>query len=187
MRPAHPRETLTGPVHRPGSARRRDAVPPHDSVRLRQAFGCFPTGVTAVCAMAQGGPAGLAANSFTSVSLDPALVSVCMACASTTWPVLRDLPAVGISVLAESHASICRTLAAKGIDRFAKVSWEASDSGAVFIHGAVLWLECHLEEEFAAGDHAIALLRIDTIRSFPDVAPLVFHRSTFHGLAERIE
>src|SRR5262249_29874543 len=103
------------------------------------------------------------------------------------WPILRELPAVGISVLAEGHAEICRTLAAKGVDRFAQVSWEASDSGAVFIHGAALWLDCQLEKEFAAGDHDIALLRIESIRSFPEVAPLIFHRSTFHGLADRIE
>jgi flavin reductase (DIM6/NTAB) family NADH-FMN oxidoreductase RutF len=170
-----------------GSDRWRDAMTLYDSLRLRQAFGCFPTGVTAVCAMANGVPAGLAANSFASVSLEPALVSVCMARASTTWPVLRELPSVGISVLAEVHAPTCRLLAAKGVDRFAQVSWEASDTGAVFIHGAALWLDCQLEKEFPAGDHDIALLRIDTMRSFPEIAPLVFHRSTFHRLADRVE
>jgi len=170
-----------------GPGRWRDAVAVHDSVRLRQAFGCFPTGVTAVCAMANGVPAGLAANSFVSVSLEPALVSVCMARASTTWPVLRELPSVGISVLAEAHAPICRLLAAKGVDRFSQVSWEATDSGSVFIHGATLWLDCQLESEFPAGDHDIALLRIQTMSTFPEIDPLVFHRSMFHRLAGRID
>jgi flavin reductase (DIM6/NTAB) family NADH-FMN oxidoreductase RutF len=169
------------------SHRWRDAMTMYDSVRLRQAFGAFPTGVTAVCAMADGVPSGLAANSFVSVSLEPALVSVSMARASTTWPVLRELPSVGISVLAEVHAPICRLLAAKGVDRFAQVSWEAVDSGAVFIHGAALWLDCQLEKEFPAGDHDIALLRIDSMRSFPEISPLVFHRSTFHRLAAHID
>lgn len=66
-----------------------------DAARLRQAFGFFPSGVTAVCGLADGRPAGLTASSFTSVSLDPALVSVCLAKTSTTWPVLRRLPGLG--------------------------------------------------------------------------------------------
>jgi flavin reductase (DIM6/NTAB) family NADH-FMN oxidoreductase RutF len=154
-----------------------------DAARLRQAFGCFPSGVTAVCGIADGRPAGLAASSFTSVSLDPALVSVCMANTSTTWPVLRRLPGLGVSVLAETQVSICQALARKGGNRFAGVRWEASGSGAVFIGGAALWLDCTLESEVAAGDHNIALLRIRNMRCFPDVAPLVFHRSSFHRLA----
>jgi flavin reductase (DIM6/NTAB) family NADH-FMN oxidoreductase RutF len=156
-----------------------------DPVRLRQAFGCFPSGVTAVCGVADGRPAGLTASSFTSVSLHPALVSVCMATSSTTWPVLRTLPGLGVSVLAETQVPICQALAAKGGNRFAEVRWEASGSGAVFIRGAALWLDCTLEGEVAAGDHDIALLRIRNMRCFPDVAPLVFHRSSFRRLAGR--
>ena len=57
-----------------------------DDVLLRQAFGCFPSGVTAFCGMLGGVPEGMAASSFTSVSLDPALVSVCVANTSSTWP-----------------------------------------------------------------------------------------------------
>jgi flavin reductase (DIM6/NTAB) family NADH-FMN oxidoreductase RutF len=109
-----------------------------------------------------------------------------MARASATWPLLRRLPRVGISVLGQEHASICRTLAAKGVDRFAHVSWEAAESGAVFIHGAALWLECQLAAEFPAGDHDIALLRITRLRTFPEVAPLVFHRSQFCRLANQV-
>jgi flavin reductase (DIM6/NTAB) family NADH-FMN oxidoreductase RutF len=56
---------------------------------LRQAFAAFPSGVVAVAAEVAGRPVGLAASSFTSVSLDPPLVSVSIACSSTTWPVLR--------------------------------------------------------------------------------------------------
>ena len=52
---------------------------------LRRVFGAFPTGVTAIAALVDGSPVGLAASSFTSVSLDPPLVSVCLAHASSTW------------------------------------------------------------------------------------------------------
>jgi flavin reductase (DIM6/NTAB) family NADH-FMN oxidoreductase RutF len=181
-------DTATGRQAGPGDL--LDDLPPsftdaafHDAARLRQAFGCFPSGVTAVCAVAEGRPAGLAASSFTSVSLHPALVSVCMANTSTTWPVLRGLPGLGVSVLAETQVSICQALARKGGNRFAEVRWEASSTGAVFIRGAALWLDCTLESEVAAGDHDIALLRIRSMRCFLDIAPLVFHRSSFRRLA----
>jgi flavin reductase (DIM6/NTAB) family NADH-FMN oxidoreductase RutF len=78
---------------------------------LRRAFAMFPSGVTAVCATVEGRPVGLAASSFTSVSLDPPLVSVCIAHTSSTWPLLRAAGRVGVSVLAEGHASIARQLA----------------------------------------------------------------------------
>ena len=141
--------------------------------------------MTAVCGVADGRPAGLTASSFTSVSLHPALVSVCLANTSTTWPVLRRLPGLGVSVLAETQVPICQALARKGGNRFAQVRWEASSSGAVFIRGAALWLDCTLESEVEAGDHDIALLRICGMRCFPEVAPLVFHRSSFRRLALR--
>jgi len=70
-----------------------------DQALLRQAFGCFPSGVTAFCGMINRKPEGMAASSFTSVSIDPALVSVCVAHTSSTWPKLAGLPALGLSVL----------------------------------------------------------------------------------------
>ena len=149
---------------------------------LRTAFAAFPSGITAVAALRDGAPAGMAASSFTSVSLDPPLVSLCVARTSTTWPELRLAPRLGLSVLAEEHGPVARALAAKGIDRFSEVSWESSEDGAVFVHGSALWLDTTIYEVFPAGDHEIALLEIQQLWSYPDVAPLVFHGSAFRRL-----
>jgi flavin reductase (DIM6/NTAB) family NADH-FMN oxidoreductase RutF len=149
---------------------------------LRAAFGAFPSGITAVAAMRDDAPIGLVASSFTSVSLDPPLVSVCVARTSTTWPLLRTLPRLGLSMLAEEHGAVARALAAKGIDRFAEVSWKQTPGQAVFVHGSALWLECTLYQEVPAGDHEIALLQIESLVSYPDVSPLVFHGSKFRQL-----
>lgn len=149
---------------------------------LREAFANFPSGITAVAGLSEGTPIGLAASSFVSVSLDPPLVSVCVALTSTTWPLLRPMPRLGLSVLAEEHGPVARALAAKGIDRFADVSWQQTDDGAVLVHGSALWLDTTLVNEIPAGDHNIALLRIEALWSYPDVAPLVFHGSTFRQL-----
>jgi flavin reductase (DIM6/NTAB) family NADH-FMN oxidoreductase RutF len=154
-----------------------------DQSLLRQAFGCFPSGVTAFCGLLDGVAEGMAASSFTSVSLDPALVSVCVANTSTTWPKLAKLNRLGLSVLAGDHAPIARALASKTGDRFDGVDWTSTDSGAVFVHGATLWLECAPFKRVAAGDHEIVVLQIVALAMYPDVAPMVFHRSNFHELA----
>jgi flavin reductase (DIM6/NTAB) family NADH-FMN oxidoreductase RutF len=149
---------------------------------LRKAFASFPSGITAVAAIRDGRPHGLTASSFTPVSLDPPLVSVCIAWTSTTWPALRAAPRVGLSVLAAEHGYVARSLAAKGIDRFAGVSWERTRQGAVFVHGSALWLDCTRYDEFRAGDHEIVLLRIQQLWTYADVSPLVFHGSRFRQL-----
>ncbi|UIX29186.1 flavin reductase family protein [Streptomyces sp. GQFP] len=153
-----------------------------DQAVLRRAFGCFPSGVTAVCGMLDGVPQGMAASSFTSVSLAPPLVSVCVAHTSTTWPTLAALPRIGVSVLAEGHTGEVSALASKKGDRFADVSWEAAESGAVFVHGSTLWLECEVHDQLPAGDHDVVLLRICSLQANPDVAPMVFHNSGFRRL-----
>jgi flavin reductase (DIM6/NTAB) family NADH-FMN oxidoreductase RutF len=149
---------------------------------LRGAFASFPSGITAVAAVRDGRPRGLAASSFTSVSLDPPLVSVCIARTSATWPTLRTAPRIGLSVLAQEHGRVARSLAARGIDRFAEVSWERTPQGAVFVHGSALWLDCTRYDEFPAGDHEIVLLCIQQLWTYPEVSPLVFHGSEFRQL-----
>src|ERR1035438_10603045 len=95
----------------------------HDPAELRRVFGTFPTGVTAVAAFAGGAPLGLAASSFTSVSLGPPFVSVCIAQSSRTWPRLREVPRLGISVLGAHQEDVSRRLAARGDDRLAGPPW----------------------------------------------------------------
>jgi len=151
--------------------------------QLRRAFGCFPSGVTAVCAWSEGEPVGLAASSFTSVSMEPPLVSLCIQHTSTTWPKLRDRPRLGLSVLAEGQDEICSRLASRTGDRFAGREWVASDDGSIFVEGATLWLDCTIYEQVPCGDHDIVLLHIKGLSAAPEAAPLVFHASRFRRLA----
>jgi flavin reductase (DIM6/NTAB) family NADH-FMN oxidoreductase RutF len=154
----------------------------HDSSRLRQVFGAFPTGVTAVAALVDGVPVGIAASSFTSVSLSPPLVSVCVAHTSTTWPTLARASRVGVSVLSSGQESVARRLASKEPDRFAELAWRASDDGAVVIHGASAWFDCTIADRVRAGDHDIVLLQVHDLDVDPDSSPLVFHASAFRRL-----
>jgi flavin reductase (DIM6/NTAB) family NADH-FMN oxidoreductase RutF len=151
---------------------------------LRSAFAKFPSGVAALAALDSGSPVGLVASSFTSVSLQPALASVCIAKTSTTWPRLRLAPRIGLSILAEQHGAVARALAGQGTDKFAGIRWEPTKEGAVFVPDSCLWLETRLEREVTAGDHDIALLVIQAVWSYQDVEPLVFYASGFRRLRQ---
>ena len=146
---------------------------------LRRVFGAYPSGVTAIAALLDGTPVGLAASSFTSVSLDPPLVSVCVAHTSTTWPVLVRAARFGVSILgAEQHVA-ARQLAAREGDRFAELSWRVTDDGAVLLDGASAWLDCSVDAVHRAGDHDIVVLRVHDLDADHAVTPLVFHSSRF--------
>src|SRR5699024_3704918 len=85
---------------------------------LRSAFGQFPSGVAALAASTDRGPAGMAASSFTvGVSLDTPLLSVAIQNNSETRPTLQDSDSIGLSILCEGQGPIARQLAATGIDR----------------------------------------------------------------------
>ncbi|WP_433826418.1 flavin reductase family protein [Actinoplanes sp. CA-015351] len=159
----------------------RSALEP---LRLRRVFGSFPTGVTVLAALVDGVPTGLAANSFVSVSLDPPMVSVCVAHTSTTWPVLRQAARIGVSVLGAHQENAGRQLSARDTDRFAALDWQASDDGAILLDGSSAWLDCSIEQQIPAGDHDIVLLRVHDLDADPDVAPLVFHGSRYRRLLD---
>lgn len=154
-----------------------------DRPTLRKAFACFPSGITAVCALDGDKPIGITASSFTSVSLDPPLVSICIAQTSQTRPTLTRQPRIGVSVLSEHHSATASALSDKGSDRFATVGWEAAEDGAVFISGSPLWLDCSIEQVVLAGDHDIVLLRIHALQADPGIRPIIFHSSAFRRLA----
>ncbi|WP_432825569.1 flavin reductase family protein [Dactylosporangium sp. CA-092794] len=147
---------------------------------LREAFGTFPTGVVAVCGLdSTGTPVGMAVSTFVPVSLEPPLVGICLQQASRTWPVLRKMTTLGISVLGSEHRDVARQLAAREGDRFAGMTTSVTDRGAVHLAGSPTLFECALEQEFEAGDHVIAVLRVLTVDFEPEAQPLLFHRSRF--------
>ncbi|MFW0785456.1 flavin reductase family protein [Gordonia sp. CPCC 206044] len=165
-------------------------APATDSDALKRAFSCFPSGVVAVCCRATAADnssemVGMAASAFTTVSLDPPLVSLCVQNTSTTWPRLRNAPAIGVSVFASDQGELCRQLAGPAADRFAGITATDTADGALFVPDAAASLSCSLFHEIPAGDHTLVLLRIEALRCDPGVEPLVFHASTFRSLEAR--
>jgi flavin reductase (DIM6/NTAB) family NADH-FMN oxidoreductase RutF len=150
-----------------------------DSSTLRRAFGAFPSGVIAVAAQIDGANVGIAASSFTSVSLEPALVSFSVANTSSTWPLLRRSGHLGLSVLADHHHLICRQLAGPAEHRFDGIELRRTDDGAVLLADAVATFDCTIEREIEAGDHVIVLLQLHAVEDDGVALPLLFHRSGF--------
>ncbi|MDH2425215.1 flavin reductase family protein [Sphaerisporangium sp. TRM90804] len=159
----------------------RPASPPTDGRHFRNVLGRFATGVVAITAIdpSTGEPCGLAANSFTSVSLRPPLVAFCVAHTSTTWPRLRTAARLCVSVLSERHEKVCEQLAAKGWDKFAGLRWSPSPGGSPVIDGSLAWIDCAVEAEHVAGDHVIVVARVLDLDTHVDHAPLVFFRGTY--------
>jgi flavin reductase (DIM6/NTAB) family NADH-FMN oxidoreductase RutF len=155
-----------------------------DPTRLRQAFGVFPSGVVAVAADVDGQRTGLAASSFTSVSLDPPLVSFSVANTSKTWPDLRRADHLGLTILADHHGDVCRRLAGPVAHRFDDVPVTASDDGAVTLDEGLARFDCTIYREVEAGDHTIVILQLHAVDHTDTSLPLVFHRSAFGRLSE---
>lgn len=154
-----------------------------DPVRLREAFGIFPSGVVVVGAVVHGRPLGLAASSFTSVSLEPPLVAFSVANTSRTWPDLRRAEHLGVTILAEHHGAVCRQIAGPVEHRFDGLDLVTSDEGAITLPDGLARFDCTVHDEVAAGDHTIVLLRLHDVAQADTSQPLVFHRSGFGSIA----
>jgi len=156
-----------------------------DPDRYRLVLGHLPTGVTVVTANGPGGPVGMSANSVTSVSLEPPMILFCPAKSSTTWPEIRDSGRFCVNVFASHHEETSRRFSARGVDRFAGVSWYRRPAGPA-LEDAVAWIECTIDAVHEAGDHLIVVGLVDEleISQDADVEPLVFFRGHYGSFAE---
>jgi flavin reductase (DIM6/NTAB) family NADH-FMN oxidoreductase RutF len=159
----------------------RTPVTDIDSRRFRSVLGRFATGVVAITAIdpETGTPTGLAANSFTSVSLNPPLVGFCVAHTSTTWPRLRSAERHCINILSELQTEVCLQLAAKGVDKFTDLKWTTSPSGSPVLDGALAWVECSVQTEYTAGDHMIVVAHVHHLDKHEDGEPLIFYKGGY--------
>ncbi|MGW0536072.1 flavin reductase family protein [Streptomyces sp. NPDC003032] len=162
-----------------------DERAPLDPAEFRRVLGNFATGVTVITAPATdedgGGPAGFACQSFSSLSLDPPLVSFMVARTSTTWPRIARAGVFCVNVLGADQGELCRGFAVSGGDKFAGVVHDAAPvSGSPRLAGAPAWIDCTVHAVHTGGDHLIVVGRVDALGTADgDTEPLLFHRGTF--------
>jgi flavin reductase (DIM6/NTAB) family NADH-FMN oxidoreductase RutF len=132
-----------------------------DARALRDAFGAFPTGVTVVTAHdASGRPVGFTANSFTSVSLDPPLLLVCLAKTSRNFETMTKAGKFAVNILSETQKEVSNTFARPVEDRFAAVEWKTGPEGSPILADVAAWFDCSTEQVLDAGDHVIMTGRV---------------------------
>lgn len=160
-----------------------DQKPQFDPRAFRDVMGHYPTGVVVVSAMVDDAPVGMVVGTFSSVSLDPPLVSFMPMTTSSTYPKLRAADHVCISVFAHDQMKACRTLASKDPEKFDKVAWTLSPSGAPMIDGAVAHIHGRITKEVEAGDHYITLVSVDDLAIDRGVTPLLFFQGGYGGFS----
>ncbi|MFD4631290.1 flavin reductase family protein [Streptomyces sp. NPDC058284] len=162
-----------------------DERAPLDRNEFRRVLGNFATGVTVITAPPTEddgpGPAGFACQSFSSLSLDPPLVSFMVARTSTTWPRIARAGVFCVNVLGADQGALCRGFAVSGADKFAGVAYDAAPvSGSPRLAGAPAWIDCTIQAVHTGGDHLIVVGRVDALGATgSDAEPLLFHRGTF--------
>jgi flavin reductase (DIM6/NTAB) family NADH-FMN oxidoreductase RutF len=155
-----------------------------DDRAFRMSMGQFCTGVVIATGCLDGEPAGFAAQSFSSLSLDPPLVALCPGKTSTSWPKLRDSGSFCINILAAHQKPVCDVFAQTGIDKFASLDWEAGTTGSPILAEVIAYIDCELEAEYDAGDHTIAVGRVRDFKIFnAESAPLLFFRGGYGRFA----
>lgn len=152
------------------------------AVDFREVMAKVPTSVAVVAGLDAGHPVGLTVGTFASVSLDPPLISVCVAKTSQSWPQIRPSGLFALSVLADGQHEVCASFSAKGPDKFSSVDWEASRRGLPWVHGSVAHLDCAVETEIEAGDHLIVIGRVLELNHGDQDTPMVFHARRLGGV-----
>lgn len=150
-----------------------------DNQGFRTILGHYPTGVCAVTAISAGMPVGMIVGSFTSVSLTPPLVAFFPARSSTSWPLIQESGRFCVNVLAHDQDDICKTLSIRGKDKFQNINFRQSTNGQPILTGVVAWIDCTLDAVHEAGDHLIAVGRVEGLDLEHSGQPLLFLRGGY--------
>ncbi|GAA3647874.1 flavin reductase family protein [Nonomuraea antimicrobica] len=148
---------------------------------FRTLLGRHAAGVVIVTAAVAGrGRAGFTATSFTSVSLEPPLVSFCIDHGSSSWPVVGEAEHLGIHFLARTDHHIARAFAARGADRFSNARWQAGPHGVPVLSDPDTVLVCRTEQRVTAGDHVIVLAEpLVALCRGERGTPLIYHMGRY--------
>lgn len=154
-----------------------------DPRTLRDALGCFATGVTVVTTLDEAGqPVGLTANSFSSVSLDPPLILFCLARSSSNLERFQRAEHFAINVLHIGQQPMSGAFARSSAERFDGVAWETWDTGAPILSGSLASFECATHQVVEAGDHLVFIGRVTRARFEPRRDPLLYFRGRYRRL-----
>lgn len=167
----------------PPGVRTPDDAPyrrPVDADRFRRALAVHAAGVVVITAQSEGAPVGLTATSFSSVSLNPPLVSFYVDRSSTTWPRMRAADHFAVNVLTADQAELAQRFARKGVDRFAAPTrWRPGPLGAPLLLDVSAHLICLPYESIGVGDHILVVGLVTEAEVHEPGHPLIYQRGRF--------
>jgi flavin reductase (DIM6/NTAB) family NADH-FMN oxidoreductase RutF len=152
---------------------------------FRQVLGTFATGVTVVTTGRNGDYHGMTANAFTSVSLEPMLVLVCVEHSANTHPILSAAGVFGVSVLAAHQEHLSRAFALKDTDesRLIGIDYRLGRLGVPLLNNTIAYLECRVVGQHEAGDHTIFIGEVEEGDISSEADPLLFYRGRYRRIA----
>ena len=164
---------------------------PLSTTEFRKAMGCFATGVTIITVDLEGEVHGMTANAFSSVSLDPMLVLVCVDHRTKTHAHLHAKKRFGINVLCEDQRRISEYYASPArtherAEQEAGARFDRTAHGTPILHGALAYLECRLHSAELAGDHTIFIAEVEDV-IVQDGEPLLFFHGKYRKVGSEIE
>lgn len=153
-----------------------------DQFEFRRVMGHFASGVTVVTSCYEDVCTGITVSSFTSLSLEPALVLFCVDRRSTSHDLLHKAGAFVINILAEDGERLSRLFADHDRKPFSRVAYRLGVVGAPILDDALAVVECHLYNEFPGGDHTIFVGKVVAAEVQRETAPLLYFRSGYRQL-----
>lgn len=153
-----------------------------DPFQYRQLLGHFATGVTILTTMTPAGkPLGMTANSLSSVSLSPPLISVCVDREADMHPVILRASEFVVNVLASDQEALARRFSDKYEDRFDGVGYRLNPEGLILLDGVLAHVVCRRQETYPGGDHTIVLGRVIGGTTH-ERHPLLYYRGGYAAL-----
>lgn len=157
---------------------------PADPRAFRSALGRFASGLTVITCRVGDRLHGMTCQSFASVSLDPPMISICLTEGSGTLTAIQQAGSFCVNVLADDQQGLSDRFGRNHGDRWAGLPWTANPDGHPALPGCLLWLDCQLATQVAAGDHVIIIGSVRGLRLGDSAAgPLLYFGGEYGGLA----
>lgn len=155
---------------------------PVDDAQFKLAMSHFASGVTVVTTEHEGRPYGMTVAAFSSLSLHPPLVLICIEKSVKTHDAIAAAGKFGVNILASTQADLSNRFASRVEDKFAGIAVSRGELGVPLLDGAITALECRLSSQLPGGDHTIFVGEVEGIR-VAEGAPLVYFRSGYREIA----
>jgi flavin reductase len=164
------------------------ATPEFSGADFRQALGAFATGVTVITTRGEDHLFGMTANAFSSVSLDPPLILVCVISGTTGAEVIEQNAMFAVNILGSHQEPISRYFASKdrprGLEAFDEIPHSTAVTGCPIIDGAAGYIDCRLDAAHEAGDHVVFIGEVLAISHDAAVEPLVYHGGRYRVVSD---